>query len=366
MSRLNRIIAFVAILSVPLALIGSPFRTARIDVPGMAPPMSGAPADCSEDPCTRTGPIPDADLWRAAATADTPDAYWTYLRRHPDGAHAVDARLRLERLSVSSEPPLHFAAETVPPRPIAEQAAEEGSARRGVYRFPTFLLASAPMDGGAASLVPANGSAASPRSMPAAAPAEEGGTPGRERLAPIAAANPAAPPAGPAPSAADAPSAAAAPLAAVAAPVKAPASALSYAAAARSGRSRSPGFRPHRSGLRRLELSELVAPHAGPSPHAARPKAVRAQPSKQVSGVAVRPQRTSARARRAVRSAAPSHAKSGARQSAARKTRHARRVASSVSPGMAAAQRRPQARAAPFPDAVSEAQDCAWPFCFGN
>jgi uncharacterized caspase-like protein len=41
----------------------------------------------------------EAITWRRTYLADTPDAYWSYLRRYPQGPHAWDARRRLAILS---------------------------------------------------------------------------------------------------------------------------------------------------------------------------------------------------------------------------------------------------------------------------
>ncbi|AUC98759.1 caspase-like domain-containing protein [Bradyrhizobium sp. SK17] len=60
--------------------------------------------------------------WRRTYNADTPDAYWSYLRRYPRGPHAYDARRRLAYLSAALEPPPQFAAidYDVPPPPPDE------------------------------------------------------------------------------------------------------------------------------------------------------------------------------------------------------------------------------------------------------
>ena len=362
MSRLNRIIAFVATLSVPLALLGSPHGPAgRVDNPAAGKSTLGAPADCPDTSCGQAGSIPDADTWQAAAAADTPDAYWTYLRRHPAGARAADARSRLERLSVSPEPPLQFAAiEIVPPLSVAESTVGEADAgRRRPNRFPVFLLASGPMHGGAASLTPANGSAVASASMPAVAPVENGGIPGAEQPTPMAASSggPVAPPV------------AVGPPARVTSPPKAPASALSFAATARSARTRPSGFKPRRSAPRRLKLSELIAPRAVRLAQTAKAKAVRVRPAKPTSAKATRPPKTSAATerraaskpparpmRRMVRSAAPPRA--GARSGLVRRMRHGRRIA--PAPGSF------QAHTAPWPNATLPTQDCIWPFCPAN
>jgi uncharacterized caspase-like protein len=51
----------------------------------------------------------EAITWRRTYLADTPDAYWSYLRRYPQGPHAWDARRRLSYLSAALEPPPAFA-----------------------------------------------------------------------------------------------------------------------------------------------------------------------------------------------------------------------------------------------------------------
>ncbi|WP_245329341.1 caspase family protein, partial [Bradyrhizobium centrolobii] len=51
----------------------------------------------------------EAITWRRSRTTDTPQAYWSYLRRYPRGAHSFDARRRLAYLSAALEPPPSFA-----------------------------------------------------------------------------------------------------------------------------------------------------------------------------------------------------------------------------------------------------------------
>ena len=41
----------------------------------------------------------EAITWRRTYRADTPEAYWSYLRRYPRGPHAADARRRLAILT---------------------------------------------------------------------------------------------------------------------------------------------------------------------------------------------------------------------------------------------------------------------------
>ncbi len=50
----------------------------------------------------------EAVIWRQTRNRDTREAYWTYLRRYPDGFHAADARRRLARLSAPLFPPPLF------------------------------------------------------------------------------------------------------------------------------------------------------------------------------------------------------------------------------------------------------------------
>ncbi len=64
----------------------------------------------------------EAITWRRTYLADTPQAYWSYLRRYPDGPHAWDARRRLSILNALLEPPPSFAMidYDVPPPPPDE------------------------------------------------------------------------------------------------------------------------------------------------------------------------------------------------------------------------------------------------------
>ncbi|WP_051952724.1 caspase family protein [Methylocapsa aurea] len=50
----------------------------------------------------------EAITWRQTALADSPDAYWSYLRRYPRGPHVSDARRRLAHFSAALEPPPSF------------------------------------------------------------------------------------------------------------------------------------------------------------------------------------------------------------------------------------------------------------------
>jgi uncharacterized caspase-like protein len=64
----------------------------------------------------------EALTWRRTYRTDSPDAYWSYLKRYPYGAHAADARRRLAMLSAQLEPPPTFAMieYDVPPPPLDE------------------------------------------------------------------------------------------------------------------------------------------------------------------------------------------------------------------------------------------------------
>jgi uncharacterized caspase-like protein len=61
-------------------------------------------------------------IWRRCVMDNTPPAYWSYLRRYPNGPHAWDARRRLTMLAALLEPPASFAFIDfgVPPPPPAE------------------------------------------------------------------------------------------------------------------------------------------------------------------------------------------------------------------------------------------------------
>jgi uncharacterized caspase-like protein len=64
----------------------------------------------------------EAITWRRTRLVDTPRAYWSYLRRYPDGPHAGDAHRRLAFLAAAFEPPPSFAvmAYDLPPPPPEE------------------------------------------------------------------------------------------------------------------------------------------------------------------------------------------------------------------------------------------------------
>ena len=64
----------------------------------------------------------EAITWRRTYRTDTPNAYWSYLRRYSQGPHAADARRRLAILTAPLEPPPTFAVidYDVPPPPPDE------------------------------------------------------------------------------------------------------------------------------------------------------------------------------------------------------------------------------------------------------
>ncbi len=65
----------------------------------------------------------EALAWRRAANINSPQSYWTYLQRYPNGIYALDAERRLRRLSADFQPPPDFAPVEfvdVPP-PLADE-----------------------------------------------------------------------------------------------------------------------------------------------------------------------------------------------------------------------------------------------------
>ena len=75
----------------------------------------------------------EALLWRRALLMNSPDAYWTYMQRYPDGMYVFDARRRLRRLSAADGPPPGFRMldfDDVPFRSSASRRAFMTSIRR--------------------------------------------------------------------------------------------------------------------------------------------------------------------------------------------------------------------------------------------
>jgi uncharacterized caspase-like protein len=86
----------------------------------------------------------EALTWRRTRVVDTPPAYWSYVRRYPQGPHAADAHRRLAFLAAALEPPPSFAvlAYDLPPPPPEEMI----YIRRPVLVFddPSFAFAPPP------------------------------------------------------------------------------------------------------------------------------------------------------------------------------------------------------------------------------
>ncbi len=64
----------------------------------------------------------EAITWRRTRMTNSPNAYWSYLRRYPRGPHVGDARRRLAELAAAYDPPPSFAMidYDVPPPPPEE------------------------------------------------------------------------------------------------------------------------------------------------------------------------------------------------------------------------------------------------------
>ncbi|MFL5158621.1 MAG: caspase family protein [Microvirga sp.] len=92
----------------------------------------------------------EAIVWRRTLGSNTREAYWTYLRRYPNGPHAPDSRRRLARLSAPYAPPAAFEEviyeDLPPPLPEVErvEVVEVVTIIRDVPppRVPAYLLPS--------------------------------------------------------------------------------------------------------------------------------------------------------------------------------------------------------------------------------
>ena len=84
----------------------------------------------------------EALTWRRTRAVDTPPAYWSYLRRYPQGPHAPDAHRRLAFLAAALEPPPSFTvlAYDLPPPPPEEMV----YIRRPILVFDDPIFAFAP------------------------------------------------------------------------------------------------------------------------------------------------------------------------------------------------------------------------------
>src|SRR5271166_4949231 len=79
----------------------------------------------------------EAYFWRRSVNANTAHAYWTYLRRYPNGPHVADARRRLAMIAAAYEPPPDFQPMTyqdLPPPPPDEDFYEA----QPIYAFDSF------------------------------------------------------------------------------------------------------------------------------------------------------------------------------------------------------------------------------------
>src|SRR4051794_14634312 len=68
----------------------------------------------------------EALVWRRTLSRNTPEAYWSYLKRYANGPHVADARRRLTRLSAPTAPPPDFDEVVYSdlPRPLPAEIAE--------------------------------------------------------------------------------------------------------------------------------------------------------------------------------------------------------------------------------------------------
>ena len=87
----------------------------------------------------------EAMAWMRAQQINTPQSYWTYLRRYPNGMYAFDAERRLRRLGAPFAPPPGFAMVEFDDVPMA--LVDEPREYREVYRVgprpPRILYAAA-------------------------------------------------------------------------------------------------------------------------------------------------------------------------------------------------------------------------------
>jgi hypothetical protein len=100
----------------------------------------------------------EAVIWHRTYLADTPQAYWTYLRRYPEGPHSWDCRRQLTFLSAALVPPPSFALVDydIPPPPPDELVIVTSSDlfQGSVFAFvpppppPVFFLPPPPRDFG--------------------------------------------------------------------------------------------------------------------------------------------------------------------------------------------------------------------------
>ena len=84
----------------------------------------------------------EAITWRRTVSISTREAYWSYLRRYPQGAHVADAQRRLARLAAAFDPPLAFVPldYDVPPPPPAFVVLAPPPPPIGPFFLPTPVL----------------------------------------------------------------------------------------------------------------------------------------------------------------------------------------------------------------------------------
>jgi uncharacterized caspase-like protein len=117
-----------AVRSRPLAELGaSDAYTAAVDRDTL-PAYQEFLAAYADDPMARRvraiiAARREAIIWRETYGADTPQAYWSYLRLYPRGPHCADARRRLALRAAAFEPPASFVEieYDVPPPALDEQ-----------------------------------------------------------------------------------------------------------------------------------------------------------------------------------------------------------------------------------------------------
>ena len=114
----------------------------------------------------------EALAWMRALERNLPEAYWTYLRRYPNGMYAFDAERRLRRLGAAGAPPPGFAMMEFDDVPMA--LAGEPVEYEEVYRVgppPPRLLYGAPRPAYLANMPPPQrrGGGAGARILPALA-----------------------------------------------------------------------------------------------------------------------------------------------------------------------------------------------------
>jgi uncharacterized caspase-like protein len=89
----------------------------------------------------------EALVWLRTRQLNTAPAYWTYLRRYPNGSYVVDAERRLQRLGMARIPPAGFVPiefEGVPLPPANDLSESADNAREQRLQLPRMLMAPPP------------------------------------------------------------------------------------------------------------------------------------------------------------------------------------------------------------------------------